>query len=111
MQFDDSTIGQTIQVHGFLYQQEGRWILASEPNLKSCCIGTQSKANEQLVVIGDELPSTQNVVFLEGSILKAKDAYILQNARVIEKSHNYYPFAGLGILVAAVFLVVRMKWK
>src|ERR1700721_3140065 len=43
-----------IQISGFLYQKEsGKWILASQPNLKSCCIGSRDRIFQQIALADD----------------------------------------------------------
>lgn len=49
--------GQTISVRGFLYQiSDGSWILASEPNLRTCCIEKKQRLSRQIY-----LPNFQGV--------------------------------------------------
>lgn len=46
-----------VYIRGFLYQnQEGESVLAPQPNLQSCCVGTQSKVYQQIFIQG-HLPS------------------------------------------------------
>ena len=45
----DQHLGEEIEIRGFLYQKEDLWILAPQPNLKSCCVGKGT----YIVVEGD----------------------------------------------------------
>lgn len=43
-----------VQIRGFLYQKEnGCWVLAPEPNLKSCCVGSKENVAQQLIIEGE----------------------------------------------------------
>lgn len=68
--------GQKIKIRGFLYKSEdGEFVLASQPNLKSCCVGTKSKVAQQIIVKGDStLKLSSYVVLLEG-VLKVDPQY------------------------------------
>jgi hypothetical protein len=51
---------QTIEIRGFIYQsEEGKWILAAEPSLKSCCVGVERLLTKQIFLKGtiEKLPS------------------------------------------------------
>lgn len=64
-----------VSLRGFLYKNEqGEWILASQPNLKSCCLGTSHKAKEQIAVSFESLPSLPSkgqAITLEGFLVYA----------------------------------------
>lgn len=43
-----------VKIRGFLYQTQNKtWILASEPQLKTCCIGSSSKVFSQIFLPED----------------------------------------------------------
>lgn len=45
---------KSVQIRGFLYQtSQNAWVLSSEPNLKSCCVGNVKKIAHQMIVLGD----------------------------------------------------------
>ncbi len=62
---------QTVTIRGFLYQSEdGRWILASSPNLKTCCVGHAAKVVTQVSVHGNSLESSPDrVIALNGTFV------------------------------------------
>lgn len=55
-----------VMIRGFLYSAgDDRWILASEPDLKSCCVGASGKRGLQLSISGSlpkKPPSTALLV-------------------------------------------------
>jgi hypothetical protein len=107
--------GQLVQARGFWYptsSQEG--ILASDSGLKSCCLGSASKLNQQIIVKGhlDYLP-TQRVVTLEGIFKigtfynhegQLLQFYALEDAREVKKSNSYVFFLVIGILLILLYL-------
>lgn len=59
--------GELISTHGFLYQTaDQELILASSPQVRSCCIGSPSKRSQQLTVKGDLAQVPHQVAFLRG---------------------------------------------
>lgn len=54
MQSPHAFDGRTLSVRGFLYRAaDGRLILSTEPGLKTCCVGSATRANQQMEVFGD----------------------------------------------------------
>lgn len=115
--------GVFIEIKGFLYRSsEGMTILAAEPNLKSCCIGSKNKAHQQIVVAGNlSLPALQHVVTLHGELHRSfqrreKGAeavlYTLKNAAIIEGvPFDYSVFYKGALLAAIVFLAYQSQSK
>lgn len=99
---------QEVEIRGFVYLSEKKeWILAEEPNLKSCCVGSESKANKQVMLPGvkDELPKYQVLQF-KGHLLNKEGRFILLNSQRIEKT-NYEIY-----LLAAFFILLSLGvWK
>lgn len=59
-------VGQKVKIRGFLFPLDSNLsILSSEPHLKTCCIGSQDKSDQQIFLIGDfeKVPRGQRVEF------------------------------------------------
>lgn len=89
---------QTILIKGFLYRDKNNhWILASEPNLKSCCLGSPQKIKSQIAVFGD-LPMTPPIraITIQGKLQIADQSanhfYSIRQASVPANTsdHNLY---------------------
>lgn len=67
-----------VSLRGFLYHSaDGRWVLSSQPDLKTCCVGSSRNAFEQVTLNGDfHSPSPNIAVTVEGvfRILPSYDA-------------------------------------
>lgn len=94
-----------VRIRGFLYQNaQGEWILASQPNLKSCCVGTPSKFHQQIFISNHLSPaSTAYVSTIEGIFrIHSHNLYRLEQAYLIEESHFpifegiFMVFLGMG---------------
>lgn len=108
--------GQLVQIRGFLYvttvgAREG-WILAAEPNLKSCCMGSSTKRGLQLAVNGDlpdQAPAT--VVALQGRLQLSSGTegpfYALSDASMLPESSSFGLIGIMLLLMAFVALLAK----
>jgi len=103
--------GRQVAIKGFLYKQsEDHWILASEPGLKSCCVGSKNKINTQIVISGN-LPkqSLSSAVIVEGDLSINPNRvdvgrYEMSRVRIIE--NNEFPTVALLVGLAVVLAVI-----
>lgn len=115
-QQQDAPSGQLIEIRGFLYETNDHHpILAAEPNLKSCCVGSSSKRNRQLLVIGDSPSINQtNAITLKGNLkVDFNDSFPfkLENAEIVaNKNQNKTLFPPL-IAAAVLFLGLYVWYK
>lgn len=104
---------QEIQIRGFLYKRDdGSWVLAGAPNLKSCCIGKEELANRQLVIDGNwDLSDRSDVMTFAGRLLikkipKGQDVliehYQLNDAKIVDNSSAGPLLVVLLLLLIAV---------
>ncbi len=74
-----------VKIRGFLYASlDGVVILASEPNLKTCCVGAGHKTDRQIIVEGlDQVDcsSGYSVVTVEGELERDGAVYRLRKAK------------------------------
>lgn len=82
-----------VQIRGFLYAtDEGQLVLASEPNLKSCCVASEAKKADQLFISGDILPPNQAglVVLAEGELVQdEQQRRWLKEAKLVETRSDW----------------------
>jgi hypothetical protein len=101
---------QRIHIRGFLYQtQDGEVVLAREPDLKTCCVGSESKRQTQLLVVGDvrDKVGQKLAMDLEGTLSHHTShvfPYHLENTTVLPPQ----PFAADVVLLGSVVLVLIM---
>lgn len=112
--------GNLIEIRGFLYKTaDSNLILAAEPDLKSCCIGSTSKRHKQLLVSGNVQPemSEKSPITLQGNLhMDFKEAFPfkLQNANVVgetTKSYGNFWIAGLTVILISVAAFFKLKSK
>ena len=74
---------QEIIIRGFLYQApDGRWVLAAESNLRSCCVGATHKASSQLQLKGSfDRQKTNQVITVRGTLQQQDRHYILSDVQ------------------------------
>lgn len=119
--------GQTVNIRGFLYQEpEGQWILASEPNLKTCCIGTSKKVTQQIFLSAPfTAEALRHAVTVKGDfVIKPiwnKDGslhqlYQLDNPILLSSAKIQWSWPTVGLIVFAIsfigwiFFTFRFKY-
>ncbi len=112
IKFESTQNNREVEVRGFLYPtQEGQYVLASEPNLKTCCIGTGKKTTPQLKLIeGKDLPTTTRAVTVKGTfsylLQDGRPVYLLTNPIVVEE--EFYSLGAILILMTGVGIVAYL---
>lgn len=101
-----------IQVRGFLYHlPSGELILADQPNLKSCCIGSKHLAEHQIQIKGN-ISLQSNAVTLQGVFRVQKDSllpYYLDDPQLIETSRSILFWIASGLVALFIFRWIRNK--
>ena len=110
-QFDQHPVSVT----GFLYTHpSGYQILAHQPNLKSCCIGSKSLAYQQLLVI-PPLPESLAAVKIQGifSLNSQKNAenfpYLIRNAEIKQSSPQTQMLIWIVFIIGILLLIKIIK--
>lgn len=103
---------QYIEINGFFYSlEDGSHLLASRPNLRSCCVGSSSNAHEQLLLRGlENPPETHQVVTVRGFFKydAIENRMELHQTQVVETKPNdgtvpFLIFGGLLFLLLVLF--------
>lgn len=109
--------GHEVQVRGFLYRaNDGRWILSDQPGLKSCCVGSASKIQSQVVVDGPlEFEGSARPVVLKGTLSVHPQGTHLSHPILVEESANWgmswVLLFAFGIGVFYFFWRKKRWWK
>lgn len=101
---------EQIQIRGFLYEtDDNRLILASKPNLKSCCVENNNLLHCHIQVLDlATAPSKTNALTLEGKLIKKDNSYVLTKTALVDKkiSSSYliiltivFSFTIIGIII------------
>jgi hypothetical protein len=100
---------ENCSVSGFLYKSEqNNYILSSETNLKSCCIGSLNKKNSQILCKGSlEDALGKGLVRLEGTLDKEEECLTLKDCRVHKKRN--FPLRSFLIASLAIALLIYKK--
>lgn len=101
--------GQEIAIRGFLYQKEGKTVLASEPNIPSCCLGKENKP--YLVLQGDFPPPSNQIALVEGSIVKEASHWTMAPAKLIEKESRLNETLLLLCLLLFLAAILGKFWN
>jgi hypothetical protein len=102
----EAQVGKQVTLRGFPYQNEGEWVLASEPNIPSCCLKKQSYL--RLEGAFPHLP-TSRAIEVTGQLTYDK-GWILKDGKLKEASHWSLEWV-LPILavIAFLFFLIRKR--
>jgi hypothetical protein len=105
---------QEIVIRGFLYKSaDHRWILASEPNVKSCCIGHSHLAEKQITLDGEFNEYEISQVIEVKGIWQHHPSYKLFQAQLVPTKRPYAQlmaiFLGFMMLVAFIGFLRRKR--
>lgn len=112
--------GQKVEIRGFIYETpDGQTILSANPHLKSCCAGSLSKRNQQILIIGDLTNGVnqKSTAFIRGDFfvdLEKPFPFRLENAVIVKENKQLYTFSlltGGALLGAGLFFYFRRQKK
>lgn len=96
-----------VEIRGFLYRTaDHQLVLAGEPNLKSCCVGSEKNQAKQLFITNSAIEPETSVSQLSGILRMREGRFILDNAQKIEtpaKDYWILYLAGFGLIGGALF--------
>lgn len=109
--------GKEISIKGFYYEtKRGESYLASQPNLKSCCLGSIDKLDRQILLEKKIIVPKSKVVSLRG-VLKTSpiyneqgqiaSIYFLKNPVIIQEAHYYIFYLTIICFILIVVFVLK----
>ena len=97
----------SIEVRGFLYTTtDGKAILAPQPNLRSCCVGSSQKAHEQIALLDlQKVPVTTQAVDVQGTFHLDQESNLksLSNAKLVEHHRGSYHLTIMAVVATLLF--------
>lgn len=93
---------QEVTLRGFLYSKEDQWVLSSEPNLKTCCIG---KKGVHVLLDKSFNPSQVNTVVTLQGVLTKENFYLLKEVKILEGSTDQSFLYVLLLAMPVLFLI------
>ncbi len=112
-QIEHAPEGATVELKGFLFRTEGgAWILSSEPNLKSCCVGAGHKTSSQITLLGDFSDCSPHKPLETRGILHIQEGrYFLSDVQSTQ--NQSFPLWTTGVLLgclATCLVLARIKY-
>src|ERR1700733_9655609 len=107
--------GSEVIVRGFVYEtSEGVVVLANEPNLKSCCIGSLANLQRQIVLSGFKPPEKNNrVIAMQGKLYSEREfGYRMEDAAMYQEAAlpmKTLRFLLIVAILAGVFIL--RNWR
>lgn len=103
--------GKEISIRGFLYQnQEGRWVLAKEPNLKTCCLSSQSNLERQLFLESSfSADKINSIITLKGIFQKEKNS--LTRIELIKDDQKNLKNVAIVTILFATLSILVLLWR
>lgn len=100
-------VDKDIAISGYLYEQAvGEWVLSSEPNLKSCCVGKST----QISVVGDSLlPSLEKPIVVQGTLKPRNNTFLIDRAVMVKNEESHLPWLTFLIVVGLVIGALGLR--
>lgn len=102
-----------VEVRGFLYKtSQGEWILAKQPDLKSCCCGSEGRRGEQLIVMGWEGVPPSGAIALQGELEWREGRYLLKKAHLSPTGgRSWIIYVAAALMGGYVILLIRRRTR
>jgi hypothetical protein len=116
-----SFLNQEVIVRGFIYSlNANEWILSSEPNLKTCCIGSPQKMKNQLFfksvlknISSNQVVSIQGMLTIKRVWDEKSQSFIsryhLENVKLLEENEKNYSWM-TGLLAVLIGTTVFYRF-
>lgn len=99
-----------VRIRGFLYRDgEGRWLLAPQPGLRSCCLAK----GRQLHVVGEIAPPPPARAVVVGGHLHrgGAEGWSLTEATLLPEEGESGWVRALAVVTAAAALLLARRWR
>jgi hypothetical protein len=114
----NDNLGPEVEIRGFLYETPaGEMILAANPHLKSCCVGSPGKISQQIFLRGKwESVPLKRAVTVKGQLIadpkynegrELVQLYVMEHPVIMQSSS--FPVWSFVSIAAFLVLVVLFK--